>query len=216
MTEVVGLLERVDKAVLRPVDSKALSFGSVSPEVAGNLKRSSLSFSAVELLTLTPEQVFQVSKRVRVLFTKIASQNGLRINPKDLEQFKDNDDNSILHELTHIRRIQELRPELIEGASVNVLPLLHAGLLNVAMNTMVSQPEVPYTIVEKLSIQMAPNLPSDPDYFDLQRYIEGNTYTKEDLERVKELVNSKRRSHGKEHFLEFLSRLWYNTSHEKS
>jgi len=202
-----GIFEQVDRAVLKPIDSRRINFGSTSQETADLVRRSSLSFAATNLLSLNPEQITLLSKRIRLLFTRIASQNKLKIDKKDLEQFRESDENSLAHELDHLRKVQEFRPEVIAQTSINILPLLHADMLKVAMNVMVPVPDVEYTILEKTLIQMAPNLPSGQDYFDLSRYMENHTSAKEDLERVRKIVDGKKPSHGKDHFLAFLDKL---------
>jgi hypothetical protein len=204
---LIGIFDKVDGAILKPIDSKLVNLSSTTPETESLIKSNSLSFPATDLLNLSSDNLSLLSRRVRSLFTNIASKNKIKCDKKDLEQFKDGDTNSLIHEVEHLKRIKEIRPELIEGSSVNILAILHQGQLKLGMNVIVPTPDVEYTAVEKTAIQVAPNLPSDPDYFNLMLYLKGHPFPIEDIEKIKEMITQKRQSSGKNHFLAFLSSL---------
>lgn len=199
------LFAKIDQANLLPLESSKINFAYNSQENIDFRKSRSLSFCATDLLNLKPDEILTISKKIRLLFTKIASKNNLKIDKKDLEQFREGDVNPLIHELEHLKKIQEFRPEVIMDSSFNILPVLHAGQLKIGMNVTIPLPNNEYTVLEKVLILLAPNLPSPQDYFGLSKYMKTHQPTKEDLNKIKEIITQKRSVPGKDYFIKFLA-----------
>lgn len=164
---------------------------------------------ASELLTLNDIEIYSLSKRVRDIFNITASRLKTKIDRKDLDQFKDDESNAILHEVYHLRKIKQLRPELIENSEMHILGVIHHGILKSAMNVTNYFPSVPYTVVEQSEILLAPNYPSDADYQNLYQYILRNYLGKdiqsEQTQRMLEMVKVKPKNSGREKLISFLN-----------
>lgn len=204
------LLSLVDKAKIAPLDSRRIHFLNMTPETLRIIQANSLSFRARELLELNGEDIILLSKRLRLMFTRIASQYGLRMGGDALDFFKEGEGNGLLHELRHLEEVQQARPELVDQSSINILPVRAPNnQLGYAMNVMIPIPDVKYTIMEKAKIQLAPVNPSIPDYNDLYRYIQENRdiVTRDDIRTIAEMVKQKRKSEAKNNFLAYLSEI---------
>jgi hypothetical protein len=204
----IELLDYVDHANLLPVDSRRInSADSRDTETQRIVRESSLSLRAEDLIDMTAEDIALLSKRIRLLFTRIASQNKLRIGSGDLELFKDADENALVHELSHLHEYKRLRPEIIPDAFINILPLVQNGQLRLAMNVWTPVPEVEYTVMEKANIHLAPHKPSPADFHSLIHFMMEHRagITDETIGSITDIVKGKRQTQTENDFLARLS-----------
>lgn len=205
MTESQSLFELANNSSFNPVDRNSL----VSQDAATSLhfertvKSNALSFPANELLNLTTDEVYKLSQRIINRFVNIASTYHLKVDPYAMDMLKNGENNTIVHELDHFRVVIELRPEVINGATVNLLPLVDGKLLKLGTTVMYTTPKVPFTILERARIVLAPHRPSNGDYYELNHSIQAD-----DVEKYRNaiisLVRTKPESKGKEKLIRLL------------
>jgi hypothetical protein len=147
------------------------------------------------------------SKKLRLHFTQIAIRNNLKIDKESLENFKTHEDNSLAHELSHLRKTEEIRPGSTAGSSVNFLAILYKNKLSIAMNVATIIPDVPFTLAEHALISLAPWRPSWQDYQGLMEYLRDHHVPVEEVSFVYDLVKDKPRDVSRTEFLIFLREL---------
>lgn len=211
MTErspITALKRRVAGSNITPVPEMEIRFSmGQNDESAENIRTRALSFSARELLELHEESIFDLSKEIAGVFRKVAVKYNITPDEEDMKMFYKGPSNGLIHELAHLKVISHLRPEVVDHATVNILPVLMSdGQLKVAMNVMIPAPEVLYTSYEKCQIQMAPRRPSDQDYADLYQYLMSNGVKDvQELKHIISVVRSKPESTGRHNFLSRIS-----------
>lgn len=198
-------VKTVDFSRLQPVDSNLLHFYESQNDATRQIiQNNALSFAGKDLLSLNRKQIIAITDRLRGQFASIAAGRRLAFDRQDLESLKDSDENALLHELEHLKIIVVLRPELIDDITINILAVLEANRLKMAMNVMTTIPELDYSVSERAKIMMAPVSPSDQDYLDLYRYIKSHPITFDEIGQIRKMVIFKKESKGKAEMIRYL------------
>ncbi len=200
-----SVFDIINRAKLRPIDRQLLHLDLArSDEDVEVINQYGLPLPARDLLQLSNEDIFRLSIKIKRLFFKLAAKSGVKMSRDELVLFSEDKENSLFHEIYHLRKIQEFRPEIIEDASINILAVKDEGELRVVMNVMTAVPESPYTAIEFTQIRMAPPNPSNKDYHDIYVFIRDANVEKSEWLEIVDVVVVKPESFGRAQIISFI------------
>ena len=203
------LLQLVNEADIKPV-SVYSTVEQDRSKVIELVNKNALVLQTEDLLNLGTQETLNLTKNIRKLFERVALSNGVIVDEGNLAEFlsMDPNQNIIIHELSHLKVVSYLRPELVSKAHINILAVLYKGTLQIAMNIIYPKPEIAFTLIEEAKILLAPYHPSDSDYYDLFTcFDKRNIINIEEIEMIIALLELKSKSWGKEQLLEFCKQL---------
>lgn len=194
MTELGrSLFETVDATrILIPVDARLLNFSQVQHVSESRfIKENSTPLPASSLLLLSKSDIYKLSKKFTNLFNRTAWNLKIKKDETLERTFRQDDTNAFVHEIAHLRKIDEFKPEVIDSSSVNVLPVTRNGRLSATTILISPNPNTPYTVVQNTEILLAPNYPSSPDYIAVADCLKRNRISRQEYEVIRDLIESK-------------------------
>lgn len=202
---VIGQLER---SHIEPVPAGLIHPSSgVSQESMLFMEKFGLSIPARDMIPLEYDEIMDFSKKLRLHFTQIATRHRLQMEQMSLNSFKDGVDNSLLHELAHLQKTEQLRPGSTVDSTINIVAMQHRGKLSIGLNVATRIPKDPFTLKETAEITLAPWRPSREDYYNVGQYFQRNRVTVAEVIFVLGLVKDKPIDVNKKKFIEFLESL---------
>jgi hypothetical protein len=199
---LVKFLEFLKNKNLRPIDIRKVNFSNINPEF---FEDDAIALPAMYLLDLTDEELITLSKIIRKKVGDKMSQLRKNLPREDLDLFKDDKFNGVIHEVNHLRKIMEFRPEVVSGSILGILLLENdEGIINFTMVLMTPQPELPYTPLEKVIYLLEPAAPSNQDYDEIIRYLRTHQPSTEDIRQIVNIARAKPKTVGRSDLADFL------------
>lgn len=154
-----------------------------------------LSLSDKDLLHLSKELLSKVESTC----LELGIQLGIHLFPLYKHPY-----NILIHERDHIKKIVQLRPELIKEAQFRVFFHQFKSIQSVgvaAYSLPVPEPKYNFTVFEIAQVKLAPKRPSDSDYLSVLADIEATKLKAEEIDEIIKIVSGKPVSEIRQHFL---------------
>jgi len=169
-TRGVGSIVRyLDHTELGIISGSSVDYGySRAPGVIEHIQQAALLLTATDLLALREKDVTRVSQRLVALATRAANHHpDIPLGPQELALFADPATDPLRHELAHTRVLVALRPELVANIQIGVVAFNDTGTLRIILGTFYPDDKADLTPLETAQVLLAPQSPSDQDYFKL-------------------------------------------------